>query len=604
MKKSFVSSVVALSLILPALFFLGLQAMGASFVNGEKVQTTANLMVRQTPSVFGKISGMAPIGSIGTISCELAGSTACPAVANGYTWWYIKWDNPGIPSGWSASTYLKPSSGFVTIQSISPTMANNMMAGQTLSITGTGFTGSDTIHVGSSITFPGSTVTSGTITGTFPAPTSYMCIINGVTYYSAGTYNVWVTNANGTSNTIAFTIKNNNCYTFPPSGSVLTGIITSVDVAAGSFTETLQGVTFVSTGTAVGGVFLPAGTVIKVQTTPSTVLYDSSNNPIALEQVITNTRITAWGTLTDITNKIVTASKVVFSQTAPRVPPPPPPPPPTTFTAGIVGQVESVNPSANSVTVYIFGIYEATSAQIAGMFWIPTGAAYTFNIPPSVPLKDIRGNTITLAQVSAGMGYNAKVVVDLVAKKVTTASVTFTTVSGGAPTVTRFTPAYGAVGTSVTITGTGFSPADNTVNFGTKSISGLSSSGTSITFTVPTEAVPGINMVTVMNASFGISNKLPFVVPSPAPPTGSPKITATSPLVGPRGATVVITGTNFADTDNTVMFGTTAIPNLSSPDHTSVTFVVPVVAPFLLNKVVVTNANGTSNPWVFWVTLQ
>ena len=59
-----------------------------------------------------------------------------------------------------------------------------------------------------------------------------------------------------------------------------------------------------------------------------------------------------------------------------------------------------------------------------------------------------------------------------------------------APVVSAFSPASGAVGTSVTITGTGFgaTPAGNIVFFGATMATVTSASATSLTVTVPAGA--------------------------------------------------------------------------------------------------------------------
>ncbi|MBI4085754.1 MAG: hypothetical protein HY433_00695, partial [Candidatus Liptonbacteria bacterium] len=90
--------VLSASFLIPA--FASAQTTSV-FHDGDRVQSTVNLNVRQSPSTGGVILGSVPVGTQGTISCNLAGSTACPTTANGYTWWYIDWDG-SIPNGWSA----------------------------------------------------------------------------------------------------------------------------------------------------------------------------------------------------------------------------------------------------------------------------------------------------------------------------------------------------------------------------------------------------------------------------------------------------------------------------------------------------------------------
>lgn len=73
-------------------------SLGASFSIGDRIQTTAALNVRATPSTTGTLLGTQVSGALGTI----AGG---PTTANGYVWWNITYD--ATHSGWSVQDYLK-----------------------------------------------------------------------------------------------------------------------------------------------------------------------------------------------------------------------------------------------------------------------------------------------------------------------------------------------------------------------------------------------------------------------------------------------------------------------------------------------------------------
>ena len=127
--------------------------------------------------------------------------------------------------------------------------------------------------------------------------------------------------------------------------------------------------------------------------------------------------------------------------------------------------------------------------------------------------------------------------------------------SFAAPSITSLSPTSGAVGASVTITGTSFGSTQgtSTVKFnGTTATTIGSWSATSIVATVPTGATTGNVVVTVGgNASNGVS----FTV------VAAPNITSLSPTSGAVGATVTVNETNFGSTQgtSTVKFnGTTA----------------------------------------------
>src|SRR5882762_8279058 len=115
---------------------------------------------------------------------------------------------------------------------------------------------------------------------------------------------------------------------------------------------------------------------------------------------------------------------------------------------------------------------------------------------------------------------------------------------GASPTITTLSPTSGAVGASVTITGTNFgsTKGSSTVKFNGTTANTTTWGSTSITATVPTGATTGNVVVTVSNrASNGVSFT---VVPAPS-------ITSLSITTGAVGAAVTITGTNFGSSQGT-----------------------------------------------------
>ncbi|MFN9111689.1 MAG: beta strand repeat-containing protein, partial [Bacteroidota bacterium] len=115
----------------------------------------------------------------------------------------------------------------------------------------------------------------------------------------------------------------------------------------------------------------------------------------------------------------------------------------------------------------------------------------------------------------------------------------------GAPTITSFTPASGAVGTTVTITGTNFQ-AITAVTFNNVAASYTVVSATSITAIVPSAATTGAVRVT-NGSGTAISATNYTVLPVPT-------VDAFSPSSGGIGTVVTITGSNFANIDS-VEFG-------------------------------------------------
>lgn len=119
---------------------------------------------------------------------------------------------------------------------------------------------------------------------------------------------------------------------------------------------------------------------------------------------------------------------------------------------------------------------------------------------------------------------------------------------GGIPTVTSLSPQNGAVGSSVTVFGTGFTTTGNSVRFGQGLISNLNSlDGRSLTFTVPStltgygssQVYLGTYDVSVTNAAGYSSNSLPFTVTSLGS-TNAPSITG---VTGPTSLGLNVTGT-------------------------------------------------------------
>lgn len=212
----------------------------------------------------------------------------------------------------------------------------------------------------------------------------------------------------------------------------------------------------------------------------------------------------------------------------------------------------------------------------------------------------------------------------------------------------------GVVGTQVTIYGTGFDPVNNTVNFGSVTLTNVPSNGTSISFIIPAYTISGNVNITVTD-SLGTSNALIFTVNSygygcgsnyfyspyssyggscgcantypynyygssynncgTTIPTGgnitAPTAYYLNPVSGGTGTSVTVLGSGFTATNNAVHFGTGVIGNLISSDGQSVSFIVPTQLVGFgdqntglgLYNVSVTNGDGyTTNTLPFTVT--
>src|SRR5260221_14428886 len=123
-------------------------------------------------------------------------------------------------------------------------------------------------------------------------------------------------------------------------------------------------------------------------------------------------------------------------------------------------------------------------------------------------------------------------------------TLTLANVAQAAPTISNLSPPTGAVGATVTITGTNFgsSQGTSTVKFNGTTATATSWGTTSIVVTVPTGATTGNVVVTVSNHA---SNGYAFtVVPAPS-------ISTLSISTGIVGTAVTITGTSFGSSQGT-----------------------------------------------------
>jgi YD repeat-containing protein len=138
--------------------------------------------------------------------------------------------------------------------------------------------------------------------------------------------------------------------------------------------------------------------------------------------------------------------------------------------------------------------------------------------------------------------------------------------------VISFLPPTGPVGTTVTISGTGFSatPASNTVTFNGTSATVSSATATQLVVTVPSAATTGLISVTAPAGSDASSSS--FTVAAPPAPT----ITSFTPTIGVAGTSLTISGTNFQTTtaNNRLQFNVTGAAPTSNTS-TSISTAVP-----------------------------
>ena len=143
--------------------------------------------------------------------------------------------------------------------------------------------------------------------------------------------------------------------------------------------------------------------------------------------------------------------------------------------------------------------------------------------------------------------------------------------------IIAFSPTSGPVGTTVTISGTGFSatPSQNTVSFNGTNATISSASATQLVVTVPTGATTGTIGATAPAGS--ATSATAFTVGAAA---GAPTITSFTPTIGASGTSVTVTGTNFQTiaSNDRVLFNNLGGTTITSATATSLATAVPPVA--------------------------
>jgi large repetitive protein len=165
----------------------------------------------------------------------------------------------------------------------------------------------------------------------------------------------------------------------------------------------------------------------------------------------------------------------------------------------------------------------------------------------------------------------------------TAASATNFTVTAGGFAITSFNPTSGVIGTSVVITGVGFTGA-NHVRFNGTSAMFTVNSPTQITAIVPAGATTGPISVTKPGDTATSATNF-TVTPSPVP-----TLTSFNPTSGVVGTSVVITGTGFTGATAVTFNGTPATFTVNS--DTQITATVPAGA--TTGPIAVTTPGGTA----------
>ena len=444
------------------------------------------------------------------------------------------------------------SEGYTYINNVTPTVstinpASGPLSGSTgVVLSGTGFgTTSDTVVVFNGTNITPTAVSSTSITFNVPATAT------------AGTVDVSVTTPGGNSGTV---VGGYTYYAVPT--------VSTINPASGP----LSG----STGVVLSGTGF--GT-----TSDTVVVFNGMN----------------------ITPTAVSSTSITFNL-------------PATATAGTV-DVSVTTPGGNSGTVvggYTYDVAPTVStispasgplSGSTGVVLLGTGFGTT-----SDTVVVFNGTNITPTAVSStSITFNvpATATAGTVNVSVTTPGGNSGTVVGGytyyaVPTVSTINPAGGPLSgsTGVVLSGTGFgTTSDTVVVFNGTNITPTAVSSTSVTFNVPSTATAGTVNVSVTTPG-GNSGTVVGGYTYYAAPTASAINPAGGPLSGSTG--VVLSGTGFGTTSNTVVVfnGTNITPTAVS--STSITFNVPATATAATVNVSVTTPGGSSGNVVGGYTYQ
>ena len=210
---------------------------------------------------------------------------------------------------------------------------------------------------------------------------------------------------------------------------------------------------------------------------------------------------------------------------------------------------------------------------------LPTGSYY-------VEFTDFWGHTYLPQDYDGAVARSLATPVAVTAG-VATSGIDATLRIGTPPTVTGFAPRAGRVGTTVVITGTGFTGA-TAVSFNGTAANFTVDSATQITTKVPAGATSGI--VTVTTPTGIATGPMSFTLAL------WPAITRLSPTSGRRGAVVTITGKDFEPKRGTgyVRFGSVKCSRYVSWTTTRIRCRVPAKARLGKVKVVVVTGRGAS----------
>jgi YD repeat-containing protein len=211
----------------------------------------------------------------------------------------------------------------------------------------------------------------------------------------------------------------------------------------------------------------------------------------------------------------------------------------------VIASTTTTSAGGYSLNGLASGVYDVSVSLAGAGAQTRSGVAVSSATITTVNFALVIGGTVTytydsldrLATVTDGSGAAARYSYDAVGNVQSIARLT-----GGTVSVFGMTPSTGPVGTTVTITGTGFGPdlSSNTVRFNGTTAAVVAAAVSQLTVLVPTGATSGTISVTSPNGS--ATSDATFVVMSDS---GAPTLVSFSPTSGGAGTVVTLTGTKL-----------------------------------------------------------
>ncbi|WP_345718827.1 beta strand repeat-containing protein [Kineosporia mesophila] len=552
---------------------------GANLTGASVVRFGTSNAASFTVNSATQITAVAPAGSLGPVDVTVTtlGGTSPTSSAGQYS--YV-----AAP----------------TVTAVSPTTGSTT-GGTTVTVTGTGFTGASSVSFGGTPATGVITVSSDTqITAVSPA-------------HAAGPVDVTVTAPGGVSATSA---ADRFTFVAPPA---VTGLNPSGGAAIGSLTQvvTITGTGFTG-ATSVTFDGYPTIQILSVTPTqiqirgipphPTGQVHVQVTNPYGTSDAIPADLYTYQGlpTLTSISpasgptaggNTVVltgtgflTTTDVSFGANA------------ATYTVNSDSQITATVPagSAGAVNVVVSTLYGLTGGSSPLQYTYVVAPAVTSVSPVAGPVGG--GTVVTIngtgfsgatgvsfggvAATGVSVSSGSLITVFAPAQAAGPVDVTVTTVGGtsavvagdvytyvAAPVVTAVAPSAGPVsgGTTVVVTGIGFTGASS-VSFGSTAATSFTvDSGTRITAVAPAGTAGAVDVrVTTVGGTSGVVGGDVYTY------VAAPTVTLVAPSAGPLagGSTVVVTGTGFTGA-SAVSFGSGSATSYVVNSATQITAVAP-----------------------------